>query len=89
MQTYIIYPHLTLIVQWYAHTYWITTNSSLNSDLAEELDQMLGTENACSFQTLAQYLSTASQHMLQGASCREPSNDEGGDTIVNFVVFCE
>ena len=65
------------------------TNSSLNSDVAGELTQMLGTENACSFQTLARYLSTESQNMLQDTRCREPSIDEDGDTIVNFIVYCE
>ena len=49
---------------------------------------MLGTENACSFQSLARYLSTDSHYLLQEARCREPSHEEDSDTVISFVVYC-
>ena len=65
-----------------------TLYSALRPDIAGDLAEMLGAENACSFQSLARYLSTDSHYLLQEARCREPSREEDSDTIVSFAVYC-
>ena len=65
------------------HLMWHTQyNRAINSD---HLTGIFGPDNACSFQSLAYYLTTGSQYLLESSMCRVSDSE---DTIVNFAAYC-
>ena len=51
------------------------------------LSEALGSENACSFQSLLYYLTTGSQYLLESAVCRVFTSEDAM-TVVNFIAYC-